>query len=132
MEYLKYSPLKTKRSLIIEFLPRSRTYSSSFTIYSFFDEIRVVAEYKYLDLIIDRKLTLALQVRHITKNLFINPLFYGTCLKRLNLWTILINSLFEMLIFPNHTAKIQQLLKECTQKFDGPLKNPVFSKKYQQ
>ena len=60
--------LNSKKSGIIEFIPRSRTYPSSLKTGSLFEGIPIVDEYKYLGLIIDKKLTCQPQLKHIEKD----------------------------------------------------------------
>ena len=45
------------KSVIIEFLPRTKTYPQVFTPGSLLEDIPTVTEYKYFGLIIDQKLT---------------------------------------------------------------------------
>ena len=87
--------LNAKKSGIIEFTPRARTYPSLLTAGSTFEGIPVVTEYKYLGLIVDPKLTLTKQLAHIEEKTnhqcaTLWPLLKAFFLtERMNLWTIL-------------------------------------------
>ena len=102
--------LNAKKSGIIEFLPRCKTYQQ-LKADSFFEDIPVVAEYKYLGLIVDQKLTLTKQLAYIEEKTnhqrsTLWPLLKAFSLtERINLWTILCRPLIEMLIFPYYAER---------------------------
>ena len=103
--------LNSKKSGIIEFIPRSKSYPSSLRTDTLFEGIPVVNEYKYLGLILDKKLTCQPQLQHIERKTTYQctalwPILKAVSLsQRITLWTILIRPLFEMLIFPFHIEK---------------------------
>ena len=114
--------LNSKKSGIIEFVPRSRSYPSSLKTGSFYEGIPIVEEYKYLGLIVDKKLTCQPQLKHIEKKTTYQctalwPILKVISLsKRITLWTILIRPLFEMVIFPFNAERTKNGLKLVRQK----------------
>jgi len=103
--------LNAKKSGIIEFLPRTKTFPSVFTPGSLVEDIPVVTEYKYLGLIVDQKLTSTKQLAFIEEKTnhqcaALWPILKAFSLtERINLWTILCRPLFEMLIFPYYAER---------------------------
>jgi len=95
--------LNAKKSGIIEFLPRYGNQKSSLKLGSRLEEIPIVAEYKYLGLWLNKKLTMEPQLTHIKKkSKFIRarlaPIMKNISLDyRMNLWTIFIRPLFDQL-----------------------------------
>jgi len=65
-----------------------------------------VSEYRYLGLVVNQKLTLSSQLSMIDEKVRFQVIKLWPVLKafsldeRINLWTILVRPLFEMLIFP--------------------------------
>ena len=103
--------LNEKKSGIMEFLPRTRTYSCLLRNGTRFESIPVVSEYKYLGLIVDQKLTVDKQLNHIEAKTSYQSITLWPVLKafslheRINLWHILVKPLFEMLIFLYHEER---------------------------
>ena len=119
--------LNAKKSGIIEFLPRHKTYPSQLKAGSLFEDIPIVTEYKYLGFIVDQKLTLTNQLSFIEEKTnhqraTLWPILKAFSLtERINLWTILCRPLFEMLIFPYYaersTTNIEKVHKKIRQTF---------------
>ena len=95
-----------------------------------FEEIFVVTDYKYLGLIVDQKLTMTKQMKHIEDKSNYQVIKLWPILKafsldeRINLWTILIRPFFEMLIFPYYAERsitnierLQTLIRKTFKKF---------------
>ena len=122
--------LNAKKSGIVEFLPRAKTYPCALKPGTQFEGIPIVTEYKYLGLITDQKLTLKKQLDFIEEKTNYQCAKLWPVLKafslteRMNLWTILARPLFEMLIFPYHaehsktnTEKVHTKLRRTFKKF---------------
>ena len=122
--------LNSKKSGIIEFLPRTKTYPLIFTPGSLVDGIPIVTEYKYLGLVVDQKLTSTKQLAFIEEKTnhqcaALWPLLKAFSLtERMNLWTIICRPLFEMLIFPyyaerstTNTNKVHSKIRRTFKKF---------------
>ena len=114
--------LNSKKSGIIEFIPRSKSYPSSLSTGTIFEGIPVVDEYKYLGLIVDKKITCQPQLKHIEKKTTYQctalwPILKAISLsKRITLWTMLIRPLFEMVIFPFSAERTKSGLELVRQK----------------
>ncbi len=122
--------LNPKKSGIIEFLPRHRTYASLLVPGTYFEGVPVVTEYKYLGLIVDQKLTVNKQLDYIEEKTNHQRAKLWPVLKafslseRINLWTILCRPLFEMLIFPYYAErchaninKVHRVIRKTFKKF---------------
>jgi hypothetical protein len=121
--------LNPKKSGVLEFLPRMGKKLGYLSIGSTISGIPVVGSYKYLGLLVDGKLTIDGHLEHIAKKaefqaLKLWPLLKNTSLDfRINLWTVLIRPLFEMLICLYETErktnreKIENLIRKTFRKF---------------
>jgi len=122
--------LNAKKSGIIEFLPRAKTYPPLLKPGTSFEGIPVVSEYKYLGFIVDQKLTTQKQLQHIEDKTKHQCAALWAVLKafslteRIHLWTILTRPLFEMLIFPYYAErskmnieKVHKMLRKTFKKF---------------
>jgi len=122
--------LNAKKSGIIEFLPRIGKQEPSLQIGNFFKGIPIVEKYKYLGLWINSKLNIKDHITHIKQKaefqtIKLWPLLKNTSLDfRMNLWTILIRPLFEMLtcLYKNENSRsnremIVRLLRVAFKKF---------------
>jgi len=95
--------LNAKKFGIIKFWPRYGNQKSSLKLGSRLEEIPIVAEYKYLGLRLNKKLTMEPQLTHIRKkSKFIRVRLAPTVKNlrldyRMNLWTIFIRPLFDQL-----------------------------------
>ena len=95
--------INSKKSGIVEFLPRVGSRDHYLKVGSYFDGFPVVDKYKYLGLWIDCKLTMEPQLDHIReKAAFLRykllPLLRNVSLSyRINLWRVFVRPLFEML-----------------------------------
>jgi len=114
--------LNEKKSGVLEFLPRLGRQSSILVVNSLFEGIPVVERYKYLGLWVNAKLTMDMQLDYIRDKAQYQvyklwPLLKNVSLDyRINLWTVLIRPMFEMLISmfvrepPSNQEKVYSLL----------------------
>jgi len=122
--------LNTKKSGILEFTPRYGSQPHYLKINSEFEGIPIVTEYRYLGLIFDAKLTMTKQLELIDKKSNFQVTKLWPILKmlsleeRINLWTLLVRPLFEMLIFlyyseRSHTniERAQRMIRKTLKKF---------------
>lgn len=122
--------LNAKKSGILEFTPRLGKQSNYLQINSEFEGIPIVTEYRYLGLIFNGKLTMKNQLEQIDKktNFQVSKLWpilkVASLEERINLWTLLIRPLFEMLIFPYYAERsftniksVEILIRKTFKKF---------------
>ena len=122
--------LNAKKSGIVEFTPRRGNQTKYLKVNSEFEGIPVLNEYRYLGLILDGKLTMTKQLELIDKKANFQVTKLWPILKiisleeRMNLWTILVRPLFEMLIFLYYAErsltnidKVDKLLRKTFKKF---------------
>ena len=121
--------LNEKKSGILEFLPRLGRQSPILNAGSCFAGIPVVEKYKYLGLWVNSKLTVDLQLEYIKdKAQYLGfklwPLLKNVSLDyRINLWTVLIRPMFEMLTClygrepPSNQVKSLVILRSTFKKF---------------
>lgn len=127
--------LNPKKSGIIEFLPRAKTYPSLLKIGQNFEDIPVVQNYKYLGLYVDQKLTLSKQLEHITEKVTYQCSALWSILKafslteRINLWTVIARPLFEMMIFPYYAERSKSNIDKVHKKIRWSFKKFCLMKK---
>ena len=121
--------LNESKSGIIEFLPRLGRQSSVLKVGSLFAGIPVVEKYKYLGMWVNSKLTMDLQLEYIKEKAQylvykLWPLLKNVPLDyRINLWTVLVRPMFEMLTCmyvrepPSNQEKTNTVLRGTFKKF---------------
>ena len=122
--------LNEKKSGIMEITPRMGVQKCFLKQGELFEGIPVVSDYKYLGLIVDQKLCLDKQLTHIKEKADFLVIKLWPVLKtislddRINLWTILVRPLFEMMIFPynkerspTNKEKVHALIRRTFKKF---------------
>jgi len=127
--------LNESKSGVMEFLPRQGG-NLTLNIGQEFEGIPIVACYKYLDVWIDQKLTMELQIEHIKSKSDWISIKMWHLLKRIsldyrkNLWTILIRPLFDQISIlyyceraKCHKEKVDTLLRYTFRKFTLLKKN---------
>ena len=127
--------LNAKKSGIVEFLHRAGKQKNFLQTGTKFEGIPVVSCYKYLGLWINAKLTTDAHLEQISKKVEIQTLKLWPLLKnvsldfRINLWTVYVRPLFEMVIGlyeeegKSNRNKIESLIRKTFRKFTLLKKN---------